>query len=68
MTITQLRHFEIAHRKIADQNIAFMEMVTHPTNPMTREDLTALIALRPERYGRFEGWLKVLPSRTTASN
>lgn len=58
-----LRHFEIAHRKIADQNIAFMEMVTHPTNPITREDLTRLIALRPERYGRFEGWLKVLSSR-----
>ncbi|UGY15183.1 hypothetical protein HAP48_0042775 [Bradyrhizobium septentrionale] len=63
MTLTQLQRYELARRKLADGNIAFMEMVTHKTNPMTREDLTALIKLRPERYSRFSGWLDVLPSR-----
>lgn len=63
MTISQLRQYELARRKLADGNEAFMELVTHPTNPMTREDLTALIKLRPERYSRFAGWIDVLPSR-----
>ncbi|WP_166297108.1 hypothetical protein [Bradyrhizobium sp. 2S1] len=65
MTSTQLRTYEMARRRLADANMAFMEMVTHPTNPMTREDLTRLIALRPDRYSRFSGWLTVLPSRNS---
>jgi hypothetical protein len=60
---TQVQHFEAAHRKIADLNAAFMELVNHPTNPMTREDIEALIARRPEHYGRFAGFIDKLPSR-----
>ncbi|MGJ4953095.1 hypothetical protein [Bradyrhizobium sp. HKCCYLS20291] len=63
MTLTQLQHYEVARRRLADADIAFMEMVAHPTNPMTREDLVKLIELRPDHYGRFAGWLDVLPSR-----
>ncbi|WP_315782289.1 hypothetical protein [Bradyrhizobium sp. SZCCHNPS1003] len=65
MTQTQLQHYERARRRLADADIAFMEMVAHPTNPMTREDLHALIKLRPDHYGRFAGWLDVLPSRAS---
>ncbi|WP_316207455.1 hypothetical protein [Bradyrhizobium sp. SZCCHNR3118] len=64
MTITQLQHYELARRRLSDANLAFMEMVMHPTNPMTREDLTKLIKLRPDHYRRFAGWLDVLPSRS----
>ncbi|WP_439398595.1 hypothetical protein ACRQ5Q_14800 [Bradyrhizobium sp. PMVTL-01] len=53
--------FEKAHRKIADLNDAFMELVNHPTNPMTKRDLAALIKRDPDRYGRFEGFLDKLP-------
>ncbi|WP_315768473.1 MULTISPECIES: hypothetical protein [unclassified Bradyrhizobium] len=63
MTQPQLQHYERSRRRLADADIAFMEMVARPTNPMTREDLQALIKLRPDHYGRFSGWLDVLPSR-----
>ena len=59
--LTQHQHFEKAHRKIADLNETFMEMVNHPTNPMTKADLAALLKKDPERYGRFEGFLDKLP-------
>lgn len=61
MALTQLQHFELARRKIAAGNEAFLEMVNHPTNPITRADLEALIARRPAVYGRFAGWLERLP-------
>ncbi|WP_316196643.1 hypothetical protein [Bradyrhizobium sp. SZCCHNS3053] len=63
MTMTQLQHYERSRKRLADGDIAFMEMVAHPTNPMTREDLQALIKLRPDHYSRFSGWLDVLPNR-----
>jgi hypothetical protein len=61
--LTQAQHFEMARRKLADANAAFLELVNHPTNPMTREDLAALIKRRPDRYERFAGWLEKLPTR-----
>lgn len=63
MPLTQAQHFELARRRLADADQAFLEMVAHPTNPMMREDLDALIKLRPHKYSRFAGWLDVLPSR-----
>lgn len=62
MTLTQLQIFELERRKIAALNEAFMELVNHATNPMTREDLESLIAKRPQRYARFAGFLDKLPS------
>lgn len=61
--LTQAQQFTLAHRKIADLNNAFMEMVNCKENPMTREDLEALIAKRPHVYGRFAGFLDKLPAR-----
>ena len=63
MTLTQMQQYEQAHRRLADANNAFMECVTCRDNPMTREDLEALIARHPERYGRFAGFLKTLPGK-----
>lgn len=60
---TQLQMFYEAHRKIADLNNTFMELIRHPTNPMTREDLKALIAKRPYVYGRFAGFLDKLEKK-----
>jgi Ca2+-binding EF-hand superfamily protein len=61
--LTQAQHYEMARRKIASLNDAFMELVNHATNPMTREDLQSLIARRPNVYGRFAGFLDTLPQR-----
>jgi hypothetical protein len=66
MALTQAQIYEIERRKIASLNEAFMDLVNHPTNPMTREDLKALIIKRPERYERFSGFLDKLPSTTAA--
>jgi hypothetical protein len=62
--LTQAQHYETARRNLADTNAAFMELVNHPTNPMTREDLAANIARRPALWTRYAGFLGVLPSRT----
>lgn len=60
--LSQAQHFEIARRRIADADRTFMELVNHPTNPMTREDLAANIARRPALWSRYAGFLDKLPS------
>lgn len=60
--LSQAQHFEIARRRIADADHTFMELVNHPTNPMTREDLAANIARRPSLWSRYAGFLDKLPS------
>lgn len=62
---TQLQHFEIARRRLADANQAFLDLVNCEANPLTREDLAANIARRPAVWSRFAGWLERLPSRNT---
>ena len=61
---SQLHQFYVSHRKVADGNEAFLDLVNHPSNPLTREDLEALLERRPHAYSRFAGWLDKLPSRT----
>jgi len=51
---TQKEMFWESHDKIALLNIAVMEMMHDPFNPMTRDDLIKLIEKRPEVYGRFQ--------------
>ena len=58
---TQFQMFYEAHRRIADLNNAFMDLVPDASNPMTKQDLERLIARWPERYGMFAEFLKVLP-------
>jgi hypothetical protein len=52
--------YEQARRRLAEIDRTFMEMVTHPKAPLTRAELERLIQRRPELWGRFEHWLKVL--------
>ena len=58
---TQQQMFWEAHRRIADANDAFMELVNCKENPITRQDLESLIRRNPARYGRFSGVLDKLP-------
>lgn len=62
--LTQMQLFDLARRANAALDQTFMELVNHPTNPMTREDLEANIKRRPELWGRYAGFLDVLPRRT----
>ena len=58
----QRQLFEEQRRLLADKNKAFMELVNHPTNPLTREDLARLIERNPQRYMWAAGFLKTLPT------
>ena len=58
---TQFQMFYEAHRRIADLNNAFMDLVPDASNPMTKQDLERLIARWPEKYGMFVEFLKAMP-------
>ena len=60
--MNQLQHFYHAHRKIADANELFLDLVA---DGMTRENLQTNIKRRPELWGRFSNWLDILPSHHT---
>ena len=55
---TQLQMFYEEHRKLADTNDLFVELVE---DGLTRAELRALIDRRPALWGRFDHWLTVLP-------
>ena len=55
--LTQTQLFWKSHKFIADGNKHFLEMIKHPTNPLTKRDLKALIAKYPNRWERFAGFL-----------
>jgi len=60
---TQAQLFEEARRRLAETNATFMELVNHPTNPLTKEDLAAGIARRPALWSRYAGFMDRLPTR-----
>jgi len=55
---TQEQFFWEEHRKIANLNQVFMEMVK---DGMTAKELEALIEKRPHVYSRFSHWIAKLP-------
>ena len=57
---TQLQMFYAAHRRIAEANETFLELVKEG---LTREELARNIERRPALWQRFEHWLPVLPSQ-----
>ena len=57
MNKTQLQHYYSERKKIADRDRAFLEMVSDPINPMTRDDLIQLVKRHPDRYKRYEGYI-----------
>ena len=59
MKLTQKQMFYRAHRKLADGNNAFMDLVN--AGDITRSELQGLITKRPEVYSRFSGFLDTLP-------
>lgn len=54
---TQLQMYREEELRLFAESRAFMELVNHPTNPMTNQDLERLIARWPEKYGRFSGFV-----------
>lgn len=63
MKYTQMHLYELARRRIAERDNTFMELITHKTNPLTREDLEACIARNPRLWSRYAGFINKLPSR-----
>jgi hypothetical protein len=61
--MTQAQMYYAASRRTGDNDATFMELVNHPTNPLTREDLLANIARRPALWSRYAGFLDRLPPR-----
>lgn len=56
---TQVQLFYQAHRRLADANEAFLELVR---DGMTREELARNIERRPSLWQRYANWLDRLPS------
>lgn len=63
---TQLQMYRDAEQRIFDRNRGFLELVSHPTNPLTNQDLERLIARWPERYEMYSGWLGKLKDEVVA--
>ena len=57
---TQMQHYETSRKAMADRNEVFLEMVNHPTNPLTGDDLRKLIVSNPSRWQQFESWIPKL--------
>mgnify|MGYP003443380326 CR=1 FL=1 len=49
--------FYRSHAALAERDQAFMEMLNHPTNPLTSKDIAALYFRNPARYGRYVGFV-----------
>ena len=56
--MNQIQMYYAAVRRDGELNELFLELVR---DGMTRDELQKLIDKRPERYGRFSGWLESLP-------
>lgn len=63
---TQLQMYWEAEQRIFDRNNLFLELVSHPTNPLTNQDLERLIARWPERYEMYSGFLGKLKDEVVA--
>jgi hypothetical protein len=60
---SQAHMYYDAEKMAGEVNRTFLELVNHPTNPLTREDLIANIQRRPALWSRFAGWVDKLPAR-----
>lgn len=58
--MSQEEMFRQAQRRSAERDRAVMDMINHPTNPITGAELANLAARYPERYGRYAGLAKTL--------
>ena len=51
---TQKQMFYEEQRKIGDKDCLVMEMINHPTHPLTKDELNEMIANRPDLYSRYK--------------
>jgi hypothetical protein len=58
---TQENLYWEALRKLSEIDHHVMDMINHPTNPITNSDLEKLVARFPERWGRYRGFIGKLP-------
>ncbi|MBA3548827.1 MAG: hypothetical protein H0T76_20280 [Nannocystis sp.] len=54
--MTQQQMYLAAERRCADANEAMLDLLFGP-NPISDDELSALIAKRPATYGRFAGYI-----------
>jgi hypothetical protein len=50
---SQMQLYRESEARVFDQNRHFMEMINNTENPLTNSDLTNLVKLFPQRWGRF---------------
>ena len=43
-----------------DYDRVFYELINHPTQPLTVVEFIRLVALHPERWGRYVEWISLL--------
>jgi len=60
--MSQGAHYQVARRRMADANETMMDLMYGP-NPITRDELVALIRKRPEVYRKYASHLKNLKRR-----
>jgi hypothetical protein len=53
---SQFEHFRESSRALADRDLIMLELL-FGSNPITDNELQALIAKRPEVYGRYASYL-----------
>jgi hypothetical protein len=61
---SQKQLYYAAEARAGERDATFMELVNHPTNPLTREDLLANIARHPALWSRYAGFADKLPLST----
>lgn len=60
MKPSQYQLCQEAAKKANARDVAIMEMINDPINPMTKADLKRLIEKFPERYARYAGMIDKL--------
>jgi hypothetical protein len=55
--MNQLQMFYREQRRIGEKDAIFMELIRHPTNPLTNDDLRKMVARWPDRYGKYAGFV-----------
>ena len=53
----QRAHYEKALRHTAEANDTFLEMINHPTHPITNAELIELIKQNPRVWGRYRNYV-----------
>ena len=58
--LTQIQHYQLSARRLADLKRAFVDIMGGP-NPLMKWEMQALVKKRPEVYGFLAAWIKAMP-------